>query len=392
MNFQLSDILFPDSTPKILIDDREGDFILYIEEYLIDQIKQGNKPIFDIEVVELQIGDAQVSDSHCFEIKRISKQYNPHEQHNNNDLQSSLWDGRLYEQTIQRQSFAWSGIILEVESGAKITNRFLSQETLNDILDDLCFNYNQHILYSSGFEETLQILLKCLLKSLKKGDHHDPTNKEKRPTSLFDRQRYFLSGMFQIGKKKSLELLKIFKIPAMVIKWISDTLLEHHNGKTRISKQNTTINVPGCGSTFFEENYKLIWTESKEVNQHDEDIENMREINGFDTIKETKSYIPYTKQDWFLLTEAIKRFQVSRSELKENPDLGFSLGVDLEEGESIIICMAKDRKTLIQYMKKPYPVECKNCERKLTMDCNKCSRLNNLQDLFLAEKKEVNNQ
>lgn len=262
MNFQLSDILFPDSTPKILIDDREGDFILYIEEYLIDQIKQGNKPIFDIEVVELQIGDAQVSDSHCFEIKRISKQYNPHEQHNNNDLQSSLWDGRLYEQTIQRQSFAWSGIILEIESGAKVTNPHFSKATLDDIIDDLCFNHNQHILYSTGFEETLQILIKCLLKSLKKGDHHDPTNKDKRPTSLIDQQRYFLSGLKGIGKKASLELITLFKTPLAVLKWICETTFIYtKNGKIK----GTTSNVSGFGPTFFQENQNLLWSEAKEV-------------------------------------------------------------------------------------------------------------------------------
>lgn len=257
-----SDFCYPDATPKIFLDYRESDFIEYVEKWLIDQIQQGKKPIWEIDVVELQIGDVQISDAHVFEIKRISKQYNPHEQHNNNDLQASLWDGRLFEQTIQRQAFSWSGIILEIEAGAKTTNQHFSKETFMDIVDELCYNYNQHILYSAGFEDTLQILIHCLLKDLKKGDHHDPTNKDKKGTSLIDQQRYFLSGLKGIGKKASLELLLLFKTPLNILKWICETTLTYtKNGKIK----GTTSTVPGFGPTFFQDNQTLLWSEAKEV-------------------------------------------------------------------------------------------------------------------------------
>jgi ERCC4-type nuclease len=256
------DCIFPDSIHKIQIDDRERDFILYTEEWLIDQIRKGLKPIFDIEILELEIGDAQVSTNHVFEIKRISKQYNPHELHNNNDLQSSLWDGRFFEQTMQRQAFAWSGIIIEIESGAKVTNKHFSQETFNDILDEVCFNYNQHVLYSTGFEETLQILIKCLLKDIKKGDHHDPTNKEKRPTSLIDSQRYFLSGLLNCGKKNSLVLLQHKLTPLFVIK----ALLEAEIQYTKTGKpKGTTFAIPGFSYQFVLANQQMLNTISKEI-------------------------------------------------------------------------------------------------------------------------------
>jgi ERCC4-type nuclease len=260
------DCFFPDSIYKIQIDGRESDFINYIEDWLIEQIRKGLKPIFDIDVVELEIGDAQVSNNHVFEIKRISKQYNPHEQHNSNDLQSSLWDGRFFEQTIQRQAFPWSGIILEIESGAKVTNKHFSQETFNDILDEVCFNYNQHVLYSTGFEETLQILIKCLLKDIKKGDHHDPTNKEKRPTSLIDQQRYFLSGLIGMGKQNSLRILQSKLTPLAVLKWILETeLIYNKNGKPK----GTNSDVSGFGPEFFSKNQRLLNTIAKEVDHNE---------------------------------------------------------------------------------------------------------------------------
>jgi len=252
----------PDHYIYIYIDYREIDFINFIEEWLIDQLRQGLKPIFDIDILELAIGDVQVSDNHVFEIKRISKQYNPHEQHNNNDLQSSLWDGRLYEQTIQRQAFNWMGLILEIEPGAKSTNPHFSQATLDDILDDLCFNYNQHILYSSGFADTLQILIKCLLNDIKKGDHHDPTNKEKKGTSLIDKQRYFLSGLDGVGKKGSLVLLQHKLTPLFVLKSILEaTIINDKNGKPK----STDFDVPGFNVKFILANLPILNTISTEI-------------------------------------------------------------------------------------------------------------------------------
>jgi ERCC4-type nuclease len=259
--------IIPKPLVWLYLDCREGPFIDYIEEWLIDQLRKGLKPIFDIEVVELEIGDVQVSNNHVFEIKRINKQYNPYEHHNNNDLQSSLWDGRLFEQTYQRQAFEWSGIILEIEPGAKSTNQHFTKDTFNDLIDELCFNYNQHILYSTGFEETLQILIRCLMKDLKKGDHHDPTNKEKRPSSLLDQQRYFLSGLIGMGKKNSLLILQSKLTPLKVIKWILDTEISYtKNGKIK----GTNNDVSGFGPEFFLKNQRLLNTIAKEVDIHDQ--------------------------------------------------------------------------------------------------------------------------
>jgi hypothetical protein len=117
--------------------------------------------------------------------------------------------------------------------------------------------------------------------------------------------------------------------------------------------------------------------------------ENIIPMKPFDSVKDSIPHIPYTEQDWRLLMEAMKRFQRSRIELKEQPDMGFSLGINLEGGECMVIALAKDAPTLHKYIKQIIPQDCKDCQRVLTLECNKCYRFNNLQDLFLQKQKEV---
>jgi ERCC4-type nuclease len=259
-----SDFVFPITTYSWLIDDRETEFLFFLEELCIAQIKAGNKPIFDPQEAQLQVGDIHLSLEIGLEVKRISKAYRYDQEHPPNDLAASFIDGRLWEQTEQRNlAFKFSGIIIEKEEGASLYTPILTKEIWGKTALRLERKYNQHIYYTNSMQQTFELCMALFLDSLDTKDHHNPVNKDKRPTSLIDQQRYFLSGLKGIGKKASLELLLLFKTPLNILKWICETtFLYTKNGKIK----GTTSNVPGYGPTFFQDNQTLLWSESNEVN------------------------------------------------------------------------------------------------------------------------------
>jgi len=243
----------------IPVDNREA--ASGFKDYIITQYNENCiwKPVFD----NLNIGDVQVSEEIVFEIKRISKSWNPQMHMNASDLLASLYDGRLWEQSASRYAnFKRSIIIIQIEPGSKFFNQHFTEKMWVKIKTELILDYDQHIEYSTSHEETWQIIMDFFLTSIEKKDHHDPTNKAKKETALIDQQRYFLSGLIGIGKKQSLILLELFKTPLCILKWILETQLTY----TRNNKlKGTNSNVPDFGPTFFQHNQKLLTTQAKEI-------------------------------------------------------------------------------------------------------------------------------
>jgi len=243
----------------IMLDNREdaSGFIAYVQSQYSDQA------IWKLILTNLFIGDAQISEEGVFEIKRITKKWNPTSKRNAHDLLSSLWDGRFWNQTEDRfLNFKRSILIIQIDPGAKFFNQYFSEAMWIEMKNDAMWYYNQHIEYSTSHEETWQIILNFFLISINQKDHHDPTNKSKKETALIDQQRYFLSGLIGIGKKQSLILLQLFKTPLCILKWILETQLTYtKNNKLK----GTNSNVPDFGPTFFEKNQKLLTTQAKEI-------------------------------------------------------------------------------------------------------------------------------
>jgi ERCC4-type nuclease len=241
--------------PKVLFDIREQN-----SGYLIYLKNRTDLPFLP-EIVQLSIGDVQPSDDIVIEIKRIAALKNPFQPHANHDLLSSLFDNRLYDQAAERQAaFKTCIVIIEVEPGASFFNKSFGKEAWKNVKASLELQYNQHIWFSTGFDETTELISLCVKKALEGEHYHDPTNKDKRPAKLIDQQRYFLSGLLDIGKNKSLELIQRFKTPWAVILWIIKTKLEHtKSGKPKLAKDS--VDVAGFGPLFFEKNQTMLTTE-----------------------------------------------------------------------------------------------------------------------------------
>jgi len=71
----------------------------------------------------------------------------------------------------------------------------------------------------------------------------------------------------------------------------------------------------------------------------------------FDSIKDIIPHIPYTEQDWFLITEALKRFQVSRKEMEQHPHEIFRMGIELEDQSIFKIFYGKTETDLQDFFK-----------------------------------------
>jgi len=238
-------IFFPNSTPFWLIDYREPELIEYIENFLIEMLRRGEIPLFDIQDVELAIADVQISDDIAIEIKRVRKAYSYDQEHPPNDLYESWKDGRLYEQTEQRHlAFNCSGIIIQKEEDADLFNITFTQEKWFKTCIRLQRMYNQLIWETSTIDGTFKLLLALFMDSLDTKDHHNPTNKAKKPESIHDQQIFFISSMKGFGKKQTEDALELYKAPIYIIKEILTSDISYT--KTGNIK-GTTCKISGVG-------------------------------------------------------------------------------------------------------------------------------------------------
>lgn len=187
------------------------------------------------KVENMLIGDCVVSYDCCIEIKRITP--------TGNDLWESLKDGRLYEQSYVRQQTYEKGIIIiEVDDQNNMYNPYFTEKHFNSIRLSLEIQYRQHVFLTGSMQDTIDLIYR-IWKKEKEGEHyHDPTNKEPMPVPLIDKQRYLLSGLLDVGREKTLELVHEFGCPLNVFHWIL----------------NRDRALKGYGPKFFEKNRELL--------------------------------------------------------------------------------------------------------------------------------------
>jgi ERCC4-type nuclease len=231
--------------------------------------------------VELEIGDSVLSFDHVIEFKRIDAkqipikdddgnfQYDENEKiitENNNDLRASLFDGRLHEQSKNRnEKFKWNALFVIVEKDAKCYDDYFTPKHWTSIQKTLSLCNNTHIFTFSSEKEAIIVLYEYY-KEIKKGPYFiPPVNKQPRPKTLRENQIYFLSGLFDMGYKKCDFLLDIFQTPEEIIKWILTTQIRYtKSGVAKICKES--YKIKGYGPKFFIKNKKLL---RKVAEKHD---------------------------------------------------------------------------------------------------------------------------
>jgi ERCC4-type nuclease len=235
----------------VLIDNREdpSGFCDYVIQYWFDHYWEVD---WEIEFANLEIGDAQISDECVFEIKRITNTWNPQSQSNANDFISSVYDGRYWNQTEERWiNFKRCIVIIQIEEGAKIFNQHFGEAAYNRIMRESILDYDQHFEYAKTHADVFEIILSFLDASVRRKDHHDPTNKKKKEQDLYDKQIYLLSSIDDCSKMKAEILLDEFGTPLNVIGHIIGTEITYT--KTGNIK-GTTSNIDGFGPQFFLKN------------------------------------------------------------------------------------------------------------------------------------------
>ena len=239
-------------TEGIIVDDRERAVIKFLENTkMIKTLSKSpyHKNGFPHRIEQLHLGDFAISDQICIERKHIDAI--------NNDLWASLIDGRLYAQCTARcANYANNFIVLEIDkSKGPIFDEYFTVEKYRSIKLTVKTVFNHHIEITSGIEGTIDFIYRVWEKVLQAKDYHDPTNKEPRPKTLIDQQKYLLSGLIDVGKKGCAELLNNFKSPFLVFKYILTTKLEYtKGGNFRPLKDG----LKGFGPKFIQKNQQLL--------------------------------------------------------------------------------------------------------------------------------------
>jgi len=186
----------------------------------------------------LDIGDFVLSERCCGEIKRVS--------YTGNDLKSSLFDGRLYEQSEQRRdNYEINIMIIEITSKHKLFDQHFTKQHLKSLEFSLIIDFNTHVYYTESTKGTIELIYK-IWEKLKKGKRYvTPINKRKIPFTLKQKQIRFISGLLDVGKLKATELIRDWGNPLEVIAWI-------------FKEKDDQYKVEGFDKEFFKKNRDLL--------------------------------------------------------------------------------------------------------------------------------------
>jgi len=193
---------------------------------------------YEYEVKTLDIGDFVLSERCCGEIKRVS--------YTGNDLKSSLFDGRLYEQSEQRRdNYEINIMIIEITSKKKLFDEHFTKQHLQSLEFSLIIDFNTHVYYTESTKDTIELIYK-IWERLKKGKRYvTPINKRKIPFTLKQKQIRFISGLLGIGKIKATELIQDWGTPMNVFDWI-------------VNDDKSKYKVEGFDKEFFYRNQELL--------------------------------------------------------------------------------------------------------------------------------------
>jgi len=196
----------------------------------------------------LIIGDVAISGRKVIEIKRITKK--------SNDLRQSLFDNRLYPQAEDRRAnYDVSLMLVELHKGVNPFDEYFTKDQWDSLIISLAIDFNTTTLQTETPEETIQMIYEAWIKEVSGPHYVSPCNKKPKPKSLLDQQRYFLSGLIDVGDKNTLELIKLFRTPINVIAHIIDTQVTFTKGGNPRRPENAP---EGYGASFYHKNQAML--------------------------------------------------------------------------------------------------------------------------------------
>jgi ERCC4-type nuclease len=215
----------------------------------------------------LHIGDAQISQRICYEVKRITA--------TNNDLWASVKDDRCFYQSGDRHTnFEVNILIIQCapgttpwtnwDAGPKKPN-YNPELACKHLLQDLELTFDVHIRYTSSDEETMISIIEDWQRLVNRGlKELAPINKTPRPKKLFQQQQYWVSGFLDCGADTSYKLLTFFRKPINIVKFFALTEVKKTDSGKGYKK--ITVDRPkGIGPELIKANHELLLNEDPEL-------------------------------------------------------------------------------------------------------------------------------
>ena len=183
--------------PKIIIDSREK----IIGRYLYNKV--------ELEFKNLDIGDYILSDRVVVERKTSE------------DFEESIIDKRLFKQLRELKKYDRPILIIEGDNYIRLSEKVIKGAIISIILD-----YNIPIMFSSGIEETVDILLKLSEREQLQKKRTVEIRTGKRPMSLRERQRFIVESFPDIGPITAENLLMKFNTVENIVNAPEEKLME----------------------------------------------------------------------------------------------------------------------------------------------------------------------
>lgn len=217
------------------------------EEPLIRRIKERILPIRE---EQLLIGDCAISERVVIEIKRVTS--------NVNDIRSSLFDDRIHQQSKNRhENYEINILILQIEDKRNLYDDHFKVKQMRTLMNTIMLSFNSHIIITESDDETIDIIYELWDHERKGIKYVSACNKQPKPKLLVEKQIYLLSGLEDVGEKKTFELIQYFKNPMNVFKWIVNTIISFtQSGNARTPELPSGL--IGYGPQFFLKNQKIL--------------------------------------------------------------------------------------------------------------------------------------
>ena len=224
-----------------------------------------NFPQLDIQIRTLDVGDFILSPFVGIERKR------------GDDLIASIVDGRFFIQLSRLKEVFFHPILL-LENPAKLfSHRYFKDSSIYGALVYVAYKMGITIITTINEGESAQVIQDLTNQIYTKKEIHPIEQKFQNlkddddistlidfhlteKTMSREDQKYFISGLIDLGPKKADLLLDILQTPKFILHAIESSEIEFTKGGTPKNSTGILSNIAGIGPKFIHRNKKLLET------------------------------------------------------------------------------------------------------------------------------------
>ena len=241
----------------VIIDERERGKIRKAFRFL----EQKNGYNIKLQIETMEHGDYVVSSRIAIERKR------------GDDLVSSIFDNRLFEQIIGMKE-KFDQVVLIVENPKKIFRRpTIKEAPIYGALLYVAFKMGVSVVPTTNEKETAELVYALAKSEQERGIFPSwPLPERTIPIKKVaqEDQEHFLQGMVQVGVKSAKQLLSAFGAPKYVLHALQETIVHVKKDGTPRKIEGMMEHVRGFGPKFVYRNKRLYTMSHKEAKKNKE--------------------------------------------------------------------------------------------------------------------------